>query len=82
MTQEFIEWCEQIGVDPQQEWNRLQKDILRVRRAGECYAVVNRGQLWYDTLTFEQKEELKAWYRAWLDVTETLEAPSKLEWLT
>ena len=60
------------------------KDIvtkLRERRVGECFDIVNRGKLWYDKLTLEQIESLKLWYKAWLDVTETLVEPTKPEWL-
>ena len=54
---------------------------LRARRETECFEVVNRSTLWYNTLTEEQKVELNAWYHAWLDVTETLAVPEKPEWL-
>ena len=54
---------------------------LRARREIECFNMVNRGQLWYDTLTVEQKNELNTWYLAWLDVTKTLEVPVKPTWL-
>ncbi len=54
---------------------------LRQQREQECFSVINRGSLWYDTLTEEQKEELKIWYKAWLDVTETRVIPEKLEWI-
>ena len=44
--------------------------------------VINRGRLWYDALTGEQLSELKTWYRAWLDGTNTQTIPEKPEWLT
>ena len=56
-------------------------DELRRRREFECFPIINRGQLWYDTLTEEQKAELKEWYIAWLDVTDTLIIPNKPNWL-
>ena len=56
-------------------------DDLRRRREVECFPIVNRGQLWYDTLNEEQKAELKEWYIAWLDVTDTLIIPNKPNWL-
>ena len=37
---------------------------------------------WYDALTEEQLSELKTWYRAWLDGTNTQTIPEKPEWLT
>lgn len=43
---------------------------LRTQREYECFSVVNRGELWYNKLTEEQKSELSQWYDAWLDVTE------------
>lgn len=57
------------------------KEGLRNRRAQECYSVVNRGQVWYDKLTVEQKNELSYWYEAWLNVTETLVVPKMPSWL-
>lgn len=54
---------------------------LRSKRQIECFSIINRGQLWYDTLTDAQKRELQVWYRAWLDVTKTLVEPTKPEWL-
>lgn len=54
---------------------------FRARRESECFPVINRGQLWYDRLTEGQKSELSAWYQAWLDVTETKEAPEIPEFL-
>lgn len=54
---------------------------LRIRRESECFLYVNRGSLWYDTLTEEQKAEFQEWYEAWLNVTETLVEPTKPEWL-
>lgn len=58
-----------------------QKEDLRYKREFECFRIINRGGLWYDILTEEQREELKTWYTAWLDVTETLVVPAKPEWL-
>lgn len=54
---------------------------LRNRREKECFSFINRGQLWYATLTVKQLAELTAWYRAWLKVTETKTIPEKPEWL-
>lgn len=57
------------------------KEDLRYRREYECFPYINRGQFWYDTLTEQQKSEFQAWYQAWLNVTETLIAPTKPLWL-
>ncbi len=54
---------------------------LRQRREVECFPIVNRGKLWYDSLTPCQISELKDWYDAWLQITETLRVPEKPEWL-
>ena len=57
------------------------KEELRIRRERECFSFVNRGQLWYGTLTVKQIAELTAWYKAWLKVTETKVVPEKPSWL-
>ena len=54
---------------------------LRGIRDTQCFSIVNRGALWYESLTEEQKQELKIWYQQWLDVTETRVMPIKPEWL-
>ena len=48
----------------------------------ECFSVINRGQLWYERLTEEQKTELNAWYQAWLNATEAGAMPEKPGWLS
>ena len=58
------------------------KGAYRKRREVECFPVINRGRLWYDTLTEDQLSELKTWYQAWLDGTNTQTIPEKPEWLT
>lgn len=54
---------------------------LRNQREEECFSVINRGALWYDRLTEEQKQELSAWYQAWLDAPQTNVIPTKPAWL-
>lgn len=56
-------------------------DRLRLLREQECFPIINRGQLWYDTLSDEQVQELNEWYRAWLDITITKVIPEKPNWL-
>lgn len=56
-------------------------NFLRGLREKECFPVINRGKLWYNLLTNEQIAELNDWYIKWLNVTDTLEIPSKPEWL-
>lgn len=55
--------------------------ILRNQREVECFSIINRGKLWYDSLDENQTIELNTWYQAWLDVTETRVIPIRPEWL-
>lgn len=55
--------------------------VLRQLREQECFPIINRGKLWYDSLTFEQIAELKTWYSDWLNVTKTNKIPYKPSWL-
>lgn len=57
------------------------KDYLRRERARICFPVINRGAAWYARLTDEQKEELQAWYQAWLDAPETGVKPETPAWV-
>lgn len=61
--------------------NSQQLDDLRLQREIECFPVINRGQLWYESLSENQVAELQLWYQAWLDVTETLVIPERPVWL-
>ena len=54
---------------------------LREMREKECFPIINRGMLWYNTLTEDQVTELGQWYQAWLDVTDTLVIPVMPEWI-
>ena len=54
---------------------------LREEREKECFPIVNRGQVWYEELTLEERKELKEWYNARLDATKTLKTPAKPTWL-
>ena len=58
------------------------KAEYRQRRETECFAVINRGQLWYEGITLSQLVELRQWYKEWLNVTETMVVPEKPAWLT
>ena len=68
-----------LATEPTEKGTAL--DILRRQREIECFDIVNRGMVWYDTLTAEQKQELAEWYRAWLDVTETRQIPQRPTWI-
>jgi len=61
--------------------NEAENAQLRVERDAECFSVINRGWLWYDTLTEKQTKELRKWYKDWLDVTETKKKPDRPSWL-
>ena len=54
---------------------------IRMRREIECFPFINRGFLWYDTLTEEQKKELKKWYQEWLDAPQTRSIPVMPAWV-
>lgn len=56
-------------------------DFLRQERARICFPVINRGKLWYNTLTPEQTSELKNWYFKWLNAPETLKVPVTPTWI-
>lgn len=49
--------------------------IIRQQRRQICFPVINRGILWYNSLTTEQFAELKQWYKDWLDAPSTLIVP-------
>jgi len=57
------------------------EEYLRKRREKECFSIVNRGKLWYNSLTDEQLAELTEWYYKWLDVTKTNQIPIPPAWL-
>ena len=51
--------------------SEIEKDHIRARRNSECFPIINRGNIWYDMLDTEEKEELGKWYHEWLDATAT-----------
>ena len=57
------------------------KEVLRGIRERECYSIINRGILWYETLSETQKQDLLNWYNSWKDVTETFVIPIKPWWI-
>lgn len=58
-----------------------EKKRIRARRSAECFPIVDRGALWYEGLTAEQKAELGVWYREWLDAPQTCIAPKPPIWM-
>lgn len=73
-----LEYDEEQNAEIEQEALREQ---LRKQREAECFSVINRGWLWYDTLSDTQVSELRDWYRGWLDVTDTLTVPVEPSWI-
>lgn len=59
----------------------LELQELRNKREAECFSIINRGALWYNTLTEEQFVELQKWYEQWLNVTLTRWIPEKPSWI-
>ena len=55
-------------------------DVLRKKREEICFPIINRNKIWYDSLSSEQYQELKDWYKKWLDVTETNIIPETPKW--
>lgn len=56
-------------------------EFLRAYRNDVCFSVINRGKLWYDTLSEVQLQELKVWYEEWLKVTSTKIIPTTPSWV-
>lgn len=61
--------------------NQRELTNLRHQREKACFPYINRGVMWYNRLSAEQKDELAVWYQAWLDVTNTKVVPQTPEWL-
>ena len=59
----------------------LQREELRQRRSTECFPIINRGALWYEKLTSDQRSELSEWYEKWLNAPQTLSAPTAPSWI-
>lgn len=79
----FVEYTqtEEYKAKAAEYMKRREINDLRDRRTLECFEVVNRGAVWYERLTDEQKAELADWYQAWLDVTQTKSVPKRPTWL-
>ena len=59
----------------------LQAQLIRKEREKECFPIINRGALWYNKLSEEQKQELSQWYEAWLDAPATNVVPDRPLWI-
>jgi len=71
-----------VLVDIPQPTMEEKLDELRYMRLHQCFSVINRGKLWYDKLSPTQIHELQQWYTAWLDVTATMQIPTKPYWIS
>lgn len=60
---------------------KKQKDDIRRQRQQEFALYLDRSPLFYSELTEEQLTELKAWREAWKNAPETLEIPTRPDWL-
>ena len=76
-TKKIIETEEEI---PKYYINRRKSEIRGMREMF-VFPIINRGQAWYWTLSEKQTAELKEWYNAWLDATDTGIIPDTPEWL-
>lgn len=59
-------------------------DVIRARREAECFAIVNRGAVWYTFAvnTDKRRQQLQAWYEAWLDAPQTGIIPVCPDWIS
>lgn len=60
---------------------QYRKEEIRRQREEWCFPYINRGALWYEKLTQDQRAQLGQWYEAWLDAPETMTIPETPEWL-
>lgn len=72
--------------EQEEEIKTIELNNIREQRQIECFAIINRGKLWYDTLTEEQVSELNVWYNEWLNLPNKYTGgeiiyPKKPNWL-
>lgn len=77
--EKVIEYIYHQFTDDEKEEN--EKNKIRKARDTECFPVVNRGYAWYCLLSYEQLNELKSWYKAWLDAPDTKVIPQAPAWI-
>ena len=74
---------EVINGMPQVKYVDIPVDFIKNRYRGmrehECFPIINRSQMWHNRLSTTQKEELEKWYDDWLNITDTMEIPEKLD---
>lgn len=59
-----------------------QKNIIRRLRMNRVFPVINRSQMWFNSLTEQQKQDIQNWYQEWLDAPDNLVIPERPSWLT
>ena len=75
------EYPDHVEIKLRPNWENEKLNRIREEREKICFTVVNRGSLWYSRLTETQKEELNAWYQAWLDAPQTGVKPQTPTWI-
>lgn len=58
-----------------------QKNILRRLRKNRVFPIINRSQMWFNSLNEQQKQDIQTWYQEWLDAPNTLVIPKRPNWL-
>jgi len=58
-----------------------QKNIIRRLRKNRVFPIINRSQMWFNSLTEEQKQDIQIWYQDWLNAPQTLKMPKRPSWL-
>ena len=53
----------------------IYKQALKDYRQTHVFDIINRGNVWFNTLTIAQKAQLNTWYQSWLNVDTTLVVP-------
>lgn len=58
-----------------------QKNIIRRLRKNRVFPIINRSQMWFNSLSEQQKQDIQIWYQQWLDAPNTLIMPKRPNWL-
>lgn len=71
---------EQYLAQEQVYLEELSKNDVRIQRNIAFNKYIDKSVLWYESLTDEQKRELKIWYETWKDAPKTGIIPQPLSW--
>lgn len=66
---DVLEWTYEDNTNYVAQQLERKTQYWRHQREIVCFPIINRGTIWYNTLTQEQKDELSIWYQDWLDIT-------------